>query len=684
MYNCFAFRRNAVLSSPHYFLSQSAQIIAVMATSDIRAVFEIPHSKFGFWPAIIHRSPYRHADVHSFFVIDRAYHAGAMQVSSIVFTLQFKIPDDLAESAPSEVVEFQGTSALRLQMDMQWASDPNRTFMPPMTTEISRDSEWIQSALEGAVLSASVPGLKLYHVLDLIRLVYQVAWGRDTPFPQTLPISIAAILRPFVSEYCSINLETARKHAQLLLAGLYYTMGEVRELFYRRWESSKVKNDVQHAYIYYDSKGSGACTPAKVILSLPSDGLPLFYFTEGSHYFRPRLNAITLPNPRVLTLRLSEFTTHIRGSSDPLEAHARIVALQRWQCKTGLRHQFILLHCIISVVKAQLFWSAPHYSGMTMWGLETNEPLDFWLRIERPAHLQSFGAWGVSSIFPPDDRVLVAYSPRYLVNPAESTGTIPPELLNQIQHKESTDQPRVRELAKILDIFQAITTSHILLKDNCYYLAPLLEELVGMGNSSPQPSTSQKGCSGLTWATFAPGSTGDQDRVLKLWKINESSEELKYDVVNIPPDAIVELVQNASLPMASSRTPPAGSQDSGSSPASFVYQLRNKERFVRSNSVAQSRVDCDTQGAFSHEQDIDSVFRIVCVSESLLTLQEPTSIGAGEDSGLAQAPIIASPSNRLRPSKPSASSSPSKRFLVAVRALVRSSRSEAGTKLVQH
>ncbi|KAF8320702.1 hypothetical protein DL93DRAFT_1725115 [Clavulina sp. PMI_390] len=325
------------------------------------------------------------------------------------------------------------------------------------------NSQWIDSALEAAVFRAETPSLKLYHVLDLIRLVDHVRMQLDPLRPEGMAIVIAAILHPFISKYHFTSPNTAQEHADFMRVDTSTSVEKAAELFYKRWQSSKVKTSISAAYC----NPSGITAPSILMLirKLPSDGCPLFYFGEESHCFRPRLNAIRRPSgsakvqqlrilqPRVLQLLLSEFTAHILSRSDPLESHARILELQRWKYKGGFRHQFILLHCVVNVQSAML----PPLSGALMSLPEA--PLDFWLRIERSADRQNPGIWRFSSVFPPDDKVRVAFDARHLIYIEEATKGAKLELLSRIQYKQSESQTSVHELARILDIFQSVSTS---------------------------------------------------------------------------------------------------------------------------------------------------------------------------------------------------------------------------------
>ncbi|KAF8310028.1 hypothetical protein DL93DRAFT_1682630 [Clavulina sp. PMI_390] len=161
---------------------------------------------------------------------------------------------------------------------------------------------------------------------------------------------------------------------------------------------------------------------------------------------------------------LSDFITHILGSSDPLEAHARIVELQRWQYKTGLHHHFLLIHCVMNVAEANSLSMGPRLPAeRTAWRLESGDPLDFWLRIELSANVKSPGILGVISVLPPDDTVLGSYNTHHAKNLVPGAGKVRPELLSRVSYQESANQTSVRELARILDMFQAVSTPYILL-----------------------------------------------------------------------------------------------------------------------------------------------------------------------------------------------------------------------------
>ncbi|KAF8315235.1 hypothetical protein DL93DRAFT_929868 [Clavulina sp. PMI_390] len=172
-------------------------------------------------------------------------------------------------------------------------------------------------------------------------------------------------------------------------------------------------------------------------LRMFQDGCPLFYFKEDPHCFRPRLHAIAGSMRPVLTLQLKDFTTHILSPSDPIDGHAKIVELQRWQYKAKLRHQFILLHCVVDVGPAQLVW------GVDWSRSPPKLRIEFWLRIERSAQTNKGGIQGFSSVFPPDDRVLIHSDAQHLINAGEPTQEEKLELVSQIQYHTSETRTSV-------------------------------------------------------------------------------------------------------------------------------------------------------------------------------------------------------------------------------------------------
>ncbi|KAF8307786.1 hypothetical protein DL93DRAFT_1979459 [Clavulina sp. PMI_390] len=378
---------------------------------------------FHRWSAAVHSSHFRYLDVDSFFVV-RRQHAPNKHYTYVAFNIPHaKFRGGCAnEVSASESVSEHCT--LRVQMEVMLSTTNNslphargdrdsggvewtirkhthtdvsyRTATASTRMTLLNDAGWIRSARQAAVLIARTPSLKLYHVIDLVRLMDELVQKRELnpSRPEIMGIAIAAILRPFVSEFYPISPRVVKHHADLI-SGASKSIIAAGSLFYKRWVLSKMAKEDSTLPAYYNPYFKGKRSLVEVVQELPSDGYPFFYFGESSHCFRPRLNTIPASMPRVLRLQLSDFIGHILSQYDPLESYARIVELQRWKYKAGLQHQFILLHCIVDVRNAQL---SSLRAGVSI------PPLDFWLRIERSARIHNPKALKSFSTFPPDDK----------------------------------------------------------------------------------------------------------------------------------------------------------------------------------------------------------------------------------------------------------------------------------------
>lgn len=366
-----------------------------------------------------------------------------------------------------------------------------------LACSLQNDASWAHNSRQAAVLQAKAPSLRLFHILDLLRLldIFNYRNQMDALDPNHFPVLLAAVLKPFTTEWIPLKPEVADGHKQLPLKNMPLLRSLI-DIFYPRWGDSRSGFFLHQDFsqLIGNNRNFGLrMRPLVCFCSLLNaqassllthgvqDGGPLFYFTEDASCFRPRLwRSESVP---VLEFQLRDFCQHILGRHDPLEANARIVELQRYQ-RRGLRHQFILLHCTLDTQAAHLY-------------IENYLPpkLDFWLRVERAADRASQNPWSSptlssSSIFPPDDKVsltlvssdstclilkqqvLVAFDPSDLLTPRTTTTkssihSAPrlndSELLTGVKYPEHSTQVTVRELARILDVFQAVSTRYVLL-----------------------------------------------------------------------------------------------------------------------------------------------------------------------------------------------------------------------------
>ncbi|KAF8315224.1 hypothetical protein DL93DRAFT_2079449 [Clavulina sp. PMI_390] len=123
------------------------------------------------------------------------------------------------------------------------------------------------------------------------------------------------------------------------------------------------------------------------------------------------------------------------------------------------------------------------------------------------------------SAFEPKDRVSVATD-------REAFNTADPDRFRELSYANYPnwdDQVTVKELADILAAFAKFSVRYVLLTENCYYLASLLEELIGSRGSVP----ATKKRLGWRWAQYTPTLT--RARVLKLWKKEPSIGDVRSE-----------------------------------------------------------------------------------------------------------------------------------------------------------
>lgn len=177
------------------------------------------------------------------------------QYSYIAFdidTRELQSPEPAAKIPQSELL------TLRLQMDVRLTDmrmisvrqGYDRGHMVPVGDKLFRadvdtqctvtdDATWAHSARQSAVLQADAQSLRLFHVLDLVRLVDELIQNRqmDPLHPELLPILFAAALKPFTSTWDSLVPAIVEKHEWLLNENAP-VLQSLTDVFYRRWTSN--------------------------------------------------------------------------------------------------------------------------------------------------------------------------------------------------------------------------------------------------------------------------------------------------------------------------------------------------------------------------------------------------------------------------------------------------------------
>lgn len=159
---------------------------------------------------------------------------------------------------PGLVVEDQrktfadGLLSLRLQMDVhrvemvgrlrssgrqeQTTTAEREQFINIVTLActLQTDASWVDSSRQAAVLQANAPSLRLYHVLDLLRLAEGFKAQMDFQQPELLPVLLAMILQPFTSQWIPIGLDVAEAQKQVRFKNTRALQG-IMGIFYPRW-----------------------------------------------------------------------------------------------------------------------------------------------------------------------------------------------------------------------------------------------------------------------------------------------------------------------------------------------------------------------------------------------------------------------------------------------------------------
>jgi len=205
--------------------------------------------------------------------------------------------------------------------------------------------------------------------------------------------------------------------------------------------------------------------------------------------------------------------------------------------------------------------------------------LDFWIRIDRNRNTKTphrKASDVSSSIYEAKDEVKVALQEDELIPKRSSCRP-----LIQSQYPASAQQASVREISKVLHIFSNESTNYVLLTENCWYLAALVQEFVAMdsGNANGDKAT-------RTWAMGVPG--GKRKRILKRWNDNRSDTSLVDGVTEVQDESDLGSVRQPSvysLEREQSTVPhsPADSRQSTVSKASWLFA-----RLPRRSSTAKS------------------------------------------------------------------------------------------------
>ncbi|KAF8315230.1 hypothetical protein DL93DRAFT_932821 [Clavulina sp. PMI_390] len=213
----------------------------------------------------LHNSPLSRADVHSFSVISREDTANKPYTYIIFEVLTGESPPP-PSGAASRLGAFakpestRPTKALRVEMiahlkalgasGLSEYGDQSSVIviegveMAARTQVICRlknDGGWISSAKKSAIVRASTPSLRLFHVLDLLRLMDDLRMQSRLPAdsPQLFPILIASILHPFVTNWECRSPSGAREQERVLYQQVA-PFQDVAQTFYRRWRTDYI------------------------------------------------------------------------------------------------------------------------------------------------------------------------------------------------------------------------------------------------------------------------------------------------------------------------------------------------------------------------------------------------------------------------------------------------------------
>ncbi|KAF8315228.1 hypothetical protein DL93DRAFT_2227600 [Clavulina sp. PMI_390] len=433
-----------------------------------------------------------------------------------------------------------------------------------VTSRLRDDHEWVNSAKKSAIIRATAASLKLFHVLDLLRLMDELRKQSRLPAdaPHIFPVIVAAILHPFALAWNCNSQEGAHKQAYHLQKH-DTQFRDVAEAFYRRWYPEgpqRIRPIPVPQYSYsIERSGPGSTLPR----ISPLGGGPYFYFEE--EFLRPQLERLPSGQPQVITRTVEEFSAAILHKREPLDAHARVIEFERWGKRGGFQHQLVILHCVLDNLRDQMLPQPVSETASINSGASFHHlgPLEFWLLVERGADKQKQRSLRQvsTSVFEAKDKVSIALE-REAFKVGESSGF---RELSQISYPKSANQLTVRDVANILKIFSQFSVRYVLLTENCYYLASLLEELIGTTNNGSSP---RKG-----WARYVPTST--RARVLRLWRKSSSAgqctQELGPDVLgevlDLEGDELLHMEALTPIPTYSTAIPPLPSPSISQSPA---------------------------------------------------------------------------------------------------------------------
>ncbi|KAF8315223.1 hypothetical protein DL93DRAFT_931928 [Clavulina sp. PMI_390] len=111
-------------------------------------------------------------------------------------------------------------------------------------SQLTSDPEWMSSVKQSTSIHAAAPSLKVFHVLDLLRLLEELRTQSRIPAetPQLFPILIAAILHPFARIWHCQSPDDA-KEQEIYLINHHLAFHDAAKVFYRRWNPEQVRID---------------------------------------------------------------------------------------------------------------------------------------------------------------------------------------------------------------------------------------------------------------------------------------------------------------------------------------------------------------------------------------------------------------------------------------------------------